>query len=179
MRTTKIGVIGSGDVGKALARGFAATGHDVKIGSREPAKLKEVAAGRITAGTFADAAEFGEIVVLATSWSGTENALELAGKSRFKGKIVLDATNPLKVEGGKAVGLERGHTDSGGELVQRWLSEAKVVKVFNSVGNGIMFKPELAGGPPDMFFCGNDEGAKKVATEILKDFGWNPIDIDE
>jgi 8-hydroxy-5-deazaflavin:NADPH oxidoreductase len=117
-------------------------------------------------------------MVLATLWDGTNAALEGAGKQNFKGKIVLDVTNPLKLgEGGRPVGLERGFSDSGGEQVQRWLPDAKVVKVFNTVGNALMFKPEFKSGPADMFFCGNDEGAKKSVSEIVKAFGWNPIDI--
>lgn len=181
MNATKIGVLGSGDVGKALAKGFAATGNDVKIGSREPAKLdawaKENGGGKISTGTFAETAAHGQLLVLATIWPGTESAIELAGLPSFKGKVVLDVTNPLKMEGGRPVGLERGFSDSGGEQVQRWLPDAHVVKVFNSVGNAHMFKPDFPGGPPDMFFCGNDKGAKATTTEILKAFGWNPVDV--
>jgi 8-hydroxy-5-deazaflavin:NADPH oxidoreductase len=183
MKTTKIGVLGSGDVGKTLAKGFAATGHDVKIGSREPSKLdawtksKEGGDGKITTGTFADTAKHGEILVLATIWPGTESAIGLAGAANFKGKLLLDVTNPLKMEGGRPVGLERGFSDSGGEQIQRWLPDARVVKAFNIVGNAHMFKPDFPGGPPDMFFCGNDEAAKKTTTEILESFGWNAVDI--
>jgi predicted dinucleotide-binding enzyme len=83
----------------------------------------------------------------------------------------------LKIDNGRPVGLAVGHTDSGGEEVQRWLPEAKVVKAFNIVGSAHMFKPDFPGGPPDMFFCGNDEATKRTVTEILKDFGWNTIDI--
>jgi predicted dinucleotide-binding enzyme len=70
-----------------------------------------------------------------------------------------------------------GHTDSGGEQVQRWLPSARVVKAFNTVGYGMMFKPDLPGGPPDMFICGNDDAAKKTVAEILKSFSWETIDI--
>ena len=181
MKTTNIGILGSGDVGKSLAKGFAALGNDVKIGSREAGKLADWAKaekGKIGAGTFADVVKHGEVLALATIWPGTENAITLAGgAAAFKGKLVFDVTNPLKIENGRPVGLERGFSDSGGETVQRWLPGAHVVKAFNIVGNAHMFKPDFPGGPPDMFFCGNDEGAKKTAAEILKDFGWNAIDI--
>src|SRR5687767_2195086 len=94
---TKIGVLGSGDVGKRLAAGFAADGHEVRIGSRDPGKLKEWAVehARITSATFEETATFGEVIVIATAWSGTENALQLAGTRHFEGKVVIDATNPL------------------------------------------------------------------------------------
>src|SRR5438477_10629182 len=97
---TKIGVLGSGDVGKVLAAGFAGDGHAVKIGSRDPGKLKEWAAGhgRVSTGTFAEAATFGELIVIATAWSGIESALKLAEPRNFEGKVVIDATNPLVME---------------------------------------------------------------------------------
>ncbi len=170
MEKRKVGILGTGDVGKALARGFASRGCDVKIGSRE--KKGELV-------TFKEAAQHGEIVVLALRWDGTENALKMADPSNFKGKVVIDATNPLKYAPGshQAEGLERGFSDSGGEQVQRWLPDAKVVKAFNIVGNALMVDPKLPGGPPTMFIGGNDEGAKKVVTDILTDFGWETIDL--
>jgi predicted dinucleotide-binding enzyme len=182
MKTTKIGILGSGDVGQALGRGFATLGNQVKIGARDAKneKLKawvDKTGANASQGTFADAAQFGDIVVLATLWPATLSVLELAGKQNFKGKILIDATNPLKIEGGRPVGLALGHTDSGGEQVQRWLPDAKVVKAFNIVGNAHMFKPDFPGGPPDMFFCGDDEGAKRTVAEALGAFGWNTVDI--
>ena len=128
-------------------------------------------------GTFADAAKFGDVVVLATSWSGTENALKLAGASSLAGKVVIDATNPLAFAPNAPPALAIGHTDSGGEQVQRWLPEARVVKAFNTIGHAHMFKPSFPGGPPDMFVCGNDADAKKTVTEICQAFGWPVIDI--
>ncbi len=181
MAKSRIGILGTGDVGRALATGFVGVGHEVKIGSRDPkgAKVKELL-GKVgrgaSAGTFAEAAAFGEVVVLATLWSGTEAAIRLAAPGNFKGKVVIDATNPLTFAENAPPALALGHTDSGGEQVQRWLPGAKVVKAFNSVGNAHMFKPQFAGGPPDMFIAGADDGAKKVVTEILTSFGWSTID---
>lgn len=182
MKTTNIGILGSGNVGQALGHGFAALGNQVKIGSRDAKneKLKGWVAKEgknASQGSFAEVAKFGEILVLATLGEGTEAAIEAAGKESFKGKVVLDVTNPLKHEGGQPVGLERGFNDSGGEQIQRALPDAKVVKVFNTVGNALMFKPEFKSGPADMFFCGNDDIAKKSVAEIITAFGWNPIDI--
>lgn len=171
----KVGVIGSGDVGKALAAGFIAHGHEAKVGTREPAKLAEWAATtKASVGSVAEAAAFGELVVLATAWSGTEQALASAGN--LSGKIVIDATNPLAHVDGKPT-LALGHTDSGGEQVQRWAKGAKVVKAFNIINAGAMVDPQFAGGPPDMFIAGDDVEAKQTVTAILKDFGWPVTDV--
>ncbi len=172
MKSMRVGILGTGGVGKALGKGFAAHGHDVKIGSRE---AKKTEAGDFV--TFAEAAAHGELVVLCTSWKGTEHALELAGAKNLAGKVLIDATNPLKEVDGRPVGLERGWDDSGGEQVQRWVPAAKVVKAFNIVGNALMVDPKLPGGPPTMMIGGNDDGAKKTVTEILTDFGWETVDL--
>jgi len=121
--------------------------------------------------------KFGDAVVLAPLWAGTENAIKLAGLENFAGKVVIDAINPLVFEPGRGPALALGHTDSGGEQVRRWLPSAHVVKAFNIVGYAHMFRPDFPGGPPDMFICGNDAGAKRTVTAILKDFGWLTIDI--
>ncbi len=171
----KIGILGSGDVGKALARGFASRSHEVTISSREPEKLQEFVAGqngRIRAGSFKEAAESGELVVLATLFAGTKHAIELAGPSNFAGKPVIDCTNPLKFEEGKMPELSIGFDNSAGEEVQRWLPDAKVVKAFNIIGSQFMIDPRLPGGPPTMFIAGNDDGAKKTVTELIESLGW-------
>lgn len=180
MNLSKVGILGSGDVGKALGKGFVQHGCEVKIGSRDPSKLRDWAAAtgpKASVGTFTEATNFADVVVLATLWSGTEHAIELAGRSNFAGKVLLDATNPLVFKPNAPPSLALGHTDSGGEQVQRWLPDARVVKVFNTVGNAHMVQPAFPGGPPDMFLCGNDESAKAVAIDICKSFGWNTIDI--
>jgi 8-hydroxy-5-deazaflavin:NADPH oxidoreductase len=178
----KIGILGTGDVGRALGNAFIALGHEVKMGSREAANEKAAAWAstsgiNASTGTFSEAAQFGDVVVLALLWAGTENALRLAGSENFAGKVVIDAVNPLIIEPGKPIALALGHTDSAGEQIQRWLPSARVVKAFNIVGNTHMFKPDFPGGPPDMFICGNDDAAKQTVTGILSDFGWPTIDI--
>ena len=176
----KVGILGSGDVGKALGKGFISRGHDVRIGSREPSKLdawvKENGA-KASTGTFEEAAKFGELIVFATLGHAVENVIELAGADSFDGKIVIDATNPLKNEPNKLPELYVGHTDSLGEQIQRWLPKAKVVKAFNTVGNAYMIDPKFSGGPPDMFIGGDDKAAKEKVSAICKDFGWGVVDL--
>jgi predicted dinucleotide-binding enzyme len=182
MTPTKIGILGTGDVGRALGAGFLSRGHQVMMGSRDAKNDKAQAwakegGARASTGTFADAAAFGDIVVLSTLWTGTRNALDLAGPDRLAGKVLIDTTNPLDFSKGFPPTLAVGHTDSGGESVQRWAPKALVVKCFNIVGNAHMIDPKLPGGPPDMWIAGNDEGAKKKVGAILRDFGWpEPID---
>jgi len=178
----RIGILGTGDVGRSLANGFLDLGHEVRMGSRDSGNAKAAAwvskAGpRASAGTFAETARFAELVVLATLWSGTENALRLAGAENVAGKVLMDATNPLAFAPGAGPSLTLGHTDSGGEQVQRWVPGARVVKAFNTVGFAHMIQPRFPGGPPDMFICGNDAPAKGTVTEILTGFGWNTVDI--
>ncbi|MDP9361435.1 MAG: NAD(P)-binding domain-containing protein [Acidobacteriota bacterium] len=179
MKNMKIGILGSGDVGKSFARGFGALGHEVKIGSRSPEKLSEFVSGqgeRVSSCTFEEAAGFGDLIVLATLGVATEEAINLAGKQNFDHKVVIDATNPLDFSSG-APRLSVGHTDSLGEQVQRSLPNARVVKAFNTVGNPLFFKPQLPGGPPDMFIGGNDPEAKKLVSQVCDAFGWGVIDL--
>jgi hypothetical protein len=178
----RVGILGSGPVGQALGIGFANAGHTVKMGSRDPRQEKITqwlakAGARTSAGTFADTATFGELLVLATLWSGTESAIKLADPRNFTGKVVIDATNPLDFSSGPTPRLAVGHTNSGGEQVQRWLAGARVVKAFNTVGNVHMVNPEFPGGPPDMFICGNDAKAKQTVADVLTTFGWGTIDV--
>jgi hypothetical protein len=180
METMKVGILGSGDVGKSFARAFGALKHEVKIGSRTPEKLNEFVAqagDRVTASTFEETARFGDIVVIATLGVGTEDAIRIADPGNFRGKVVIDATNPLDFSPGGPPKLAIGHHDSLGERVQRWLPLARVVKAFNTVGNPLFYKPQLPGGPPDMFICGNDADAKKLVSQICREFGWGVIDV--
>ena len=179
----KVAILGSGTVGQALGRAFAALGHDVRLGTRRPEddKLKlwvRETGSRASVASFGEAAKFGELAVLATAWSGTENAIKLADPKNLAGKVVIDVTNPLKHMPNGPPALALGHTDSGGEQVQRWLPAARVVKCFNIVGNAHMVKPQFPGGPPDMFICGNDGDAKQTVDSLVRSLGWPPaIDI--
>jgi predicted dinucleotide-binding enzyme len=177
-----IGILGTGDVGRTLGAGLVRLGHQVKLGSRDPQSpavktwLSSAGNGG-TAGTFAETAKFGEMVIVATLWSGTENALALAGERNLAGKVVIDATNPLVFTPGRPPELALGHRDSGGEQVQRWLPASRVVKCFNMVGHAHMVNPSFPGGPPDMFICGNDSAAKDTVAKLLSSLGWPSTDI--
>ena len=176
----KIAVFGTGDVGQALGKGFVTLGHEVKMGSRSADNDKATAwakemGPKASVGTYADAAAFGELVVLATLGVANEEVLKSAGHDKLAGKVVIDATNPLDHSAGFPPKLAYAGNDSGGERVQKAVPNAKVVKAFNIVGNPLMFRPELPGGPPDMFIAGNDEEAKKTVGGILKDFGWGAV----
>lgn len=178
----KVGVLGTGDVGRALGRAFVTLGHEVRMGSRSAANevaqaWAEEQGPRASVGTFAEAAAFGEVIVLATLGVANEAILGGIGPEPFRGKVVIDTTNPLDFSAGFPPKLAIAGSDSGGEQVQRLLPGAHVVKAFNTVGNAFMFRPDFPGGPPDMFICGDDEGAKRSVTALLRDFGWDTVDI--
>ena len=170
-----MGILGSGEVGQALGRGFASRGYSVMLGSRTPGsdKLKTWVGKngpRASTGTFAQASAYGDILVLATLGSAAEDAIDLARPANFRGKLLIDATNPLDFSKGMPPGLFIGVTDSLGERVQRKLPETKVVKCFNTVGNKQMVDPTYR--DVEMLICGNDKAAKQEVDRILKEFGW-------
>jgi predicted dinucleotide-binding enzyme len=177
----KIGIIGSGVVGQTLAAGFLKHGHEVEIGTRDPAKLKDWSAKHpgIKVKTFAEAAAFGDVVVLAVAGQVALEAVKLVGPKALRGKTVIDACNPIG--GGPPVNGVLSYfttmTDSLMERLQKAYPEAHFVKAFNSVGNGQMVNPQFAGGRPTMFICGADAGAKKTVTQILDQFGWDTEDM--
>ena len=179
----KVGILGTGDVGRALGVGFIALGHEVRIGARSANHEKALEwvgemGAKASQGTFADAAKFGEIVVFATLGVANPEVVKAIGPETVAGKVVIDATVPLDFSKGFPPDLAIKGDDSGGETLQRLIPAAKVVKAFNTVPNALMFKPELPGGPPDMFIAGDDAGAKATVTGILNDFGWpNVIDM--
>jgi len=173
----KIGILGSGEVGRALGSGFAVRGHDVKIGSRSPRSAElvawsEKAGSKASTGTFAEAAKHGEVLLLAVQGTAAEDVIKLASPENFGTKVLIDVTNPLDHSGGPAPGLFVGSKDSLGERIQRLLPNTKVVKCFNTVSNTQMVDPKYAGGAPEMLIAGNDAAAKEKVVGILKEFGW-------
>jgi 8-hydroxy-5-deazaflavin:NADPH oxidoreductase len=179
----KIGIIGSGPVGRVLASAFLKEGHDVMLGTRNTSKEEVVkwknenAPGKT--GSFEETSMFGELLVLATGGSVTEEAIQLAGIDHFKNKVVIDATNPIAAAPPEN-GVLNFFTDLNGSLmerIQKLIPDAKLVKAFNSVGNAFMYKPHFPGGIPTMFICGNDDAAKKTVTDILTAFGFETEDM--
>jgi len=177
----KIGVIGSGVVGKTLAAGFLKHGHAVTIGTREASKLKDWAAQHKGAkvASFAETAGSAEVVVLAVAGGAALDALKLIGAANIDGKPVIDATNPIG--GGPPVHGVLSYftslTDSLMERLQKACPKAHFVKAFNSVGAGQMVDPQFAGGKPTMFICGDADGAKKTVAKLIEDFGWEVADM--
>ena len=180
---SRVGVLGSGEVGRRLAGAFRSRGHDVMIGSRDPAKpeLREWLSGDgagVEAATFAQAAEHGELLVLAVLGNAAEEAIADAGRDNFSSKVVIDAMNPLDFSGGFPPKLSITGEDSLGERVQRALPDARVVKAFNTIGNPYFLDPKFSEGEPTMLIAGDDEGAKRTVGDVLADFGWsNTVDI--
>jgi 8-hydroxy-5-deazaflavin:NADPH oxidoreductase len=179
----RVGVLGSGEVGRCLAAGFSGRGHEVMIGSRDPGKaeLREWLAGDgsgIQVGTFAETAAHGELLVLAVLGNAAEEAIADAGPDNFKGKVVIDAMNPLDFSGGFPPKLSVAGEDSLGERVQRVLPDARVVKAFNTIGNPYFVDPSFSEGQPTMLIAGNDQSAKDTVRDVLTDFGWSStVDI--
>lgn len=178
----KIGIIGSGSVAQTLAAGFAAHGHAVMVGTREPGKLADWAAAHpsVQVGGLADTAAFGELAVLAVKGTAAEAALRGADAGRhLAGKLVIDATNPI-ADLPPEQGVLRFFTtldDALMERLQKAFPALKLVKAFNSVGTGLMIDPQLAGGRPTMFIAGDDAGAKAQATALLAEVGWDAADM--
>ena len=178
----KIAVLGSGSVGQTLADGFLKHGYEVTRGSREPGKMgewKTRAGARASTGTFAAAAAWGELVVLAVRGSAAESVLDLAGAANLAGKTVIDTCNPI-AEAAPTNGVLHYFTtleDSLMERLQRRVPAARFVKAFSCVGHAFMVNPQFPGGPPTMFTCGNDAGAKDEVGRILVQFGWDIEDL--
>ena len=180
----KIGILGSGIVGRVLGSAFIAEGNEVMLGTRDVQKtevvkwLAENPAAK--AGSFEETATFGELIVLAASGDIMADLINTAGIENFKNKVVIDASNPIDQTKPPVNGVLPYFTttdESLMEQLQKILPDAKLVKAFNSVGNGLMYKPDFGGQKPTMFICGNDEEAKRTVTQILDAFGWETEDM--
>ena len=177
----KVGILGSGDVAKALAGGFIKHGHKVVLGTRDTGKLKDFVAQHSSAqaASFADAAKFGEVVVLAVKGTVALDALQAAGAANLANKPVIDATNPI-ADAPPTNGVLKFFTNLDQSLMERLqtaLPDVHFVKAFNSVGNAAMVNPQFPGGKPTMFICGNDDKAKATVGGICDQFGWEVADM--
>jgi hypothetical protein len=180
--TMKIGILGSGEVGRSLGAGFLRHGYQVTVGSRSPEKLDEwrtKAGNGARVGTFAEAASFGDLLVLAVKGTVAKDALALAGEENLRGKPMIDATNPI-ADAAPENGVLRFFTsldESLMEQLQQAYPDARFVKAFNSVGNALMVNPDFGGVRPTMFICGNDTAAKQEVGRIVDQFGFDVEDM--
>ncbi|WEK36405.1 MAG: NAD(P)-binding domain-containing protein [Candidatus Pseudobacter hemicellulosilyticus] len=178
----KIGILGAGNVGRVLGKGLLDAGHSVLISNREPQSeslftWKEQLGAGCHTGTFAEAAAFGDVIIIAINWNGVQELLQGLGAAALKDKIVIDLCNAVSFSETPQLAL-KGIT--AGELVQQWLPDSKVVKTLNMVGASRMVNPSYAQGIPTMFLCGNDAGAKQQVTTLLEALGWKDnIDLGD
>ncbi|MBV6640187.1 MAG: NAD(P)-binding domain-containing protein [Cyclobacteriaceae bacterium] len=176
----KVGILGSGNVGKTLADGFIKHGYDVKIGSGSPEKLSEWRSGagdKGSVGSFKEAAAFGEVLVLAVKGTVVEKILNEV-RSEIDGKTIIDATNPIADEAPEE-GLVKFTTDLSNSLMEKLQAtfpKANFVKAFNSVGAHLMVNPQFE-VTPTMFIAGNNEESKNVVSKILDQFGYEAEDL--
>jgi 8-hydroxy-5-deazaflavin:NADPH oxidoreductase len=172
----QIAILGTGNVGAALGQRWAAAGHDIVFGVRQPGAAKvaavvKKAGARARAVAVREAAAGADVVVLATPFGAAQQAIAECGN--LGGKIVIDCNNPLLAD---LSGLTVGHEDSAGEMVARWAKGAKVVKTLNTTGSGNMLDPRYGRESLSMFLCGDDADAKKVVTGLVAELGFEPID---
>ena len=168
----KIGVLGTGSVGSAIASKLVSLGHDVKMGSRSATNDKALAwvasaGSRASAGTFADAAAFGEVVFNCTNGNATLEAVRAAGADAIADKVLVDLANRLPLPPERGISL--------GEAVQQAVPRARVVKALNTVNAQVMVEPARLPGSHAVLICGNDAEAKRVVRGLLESFGWREI----
>lgn len=177
---TRVGVIGSGAVGQALAKGFKQHGYDVRIASRTAGKLAAFAAASgVPAGTFGDVAAWADTLVLAVKGGAALDALREIGEARLGTRLVIDATNPI-ADAPPEDGVLRyftGPNESLMERLQQAFPQARFVKAFSCIGNALMVNPALQGGRSAMFICGNDEAAKAEVRALVERFGHDAWDM--
>ena len=172
----RIGIIGSGNVGGTLGTRFAQNGHQVIFSSREPGspemqELVAKAGSNTKAATAADAVSGSDVLVVATPWAATHEALRMAGD--LTGKILIDVLNPLSPD---LASLTVGNTSSAAEMVAQWAHGAKVVKAFNTVGFNVMQNSVFPQGKAVMFYCGDDAEAKKQVATLVDELGFEGVD---
>jgi len=178
----KAGVIGSGAVGRTIAKGLLTHGYDVMIGTNDPSKsdaLKDATGGKARVGSFAETASFGELIVLAVKGTAAEDVLRRIGAEKLRGKTVIDTSNPI-ADSPPVNGVLRYFTTLDESLMERLQKAApgvRFVKAFSCAGHRYMVNPDFGGPRPTMFICGNDDDAKNGVTRLLHLFGWDVEDL--
>ncbi|WP_329563468.1 NADPH-dependent F420 reductase [Kitasatospora sp. NBC_01266] len=178
----RIGILGSGSVGQTLANKLLTLGHEITLGSRSGSNQTGSAWAQAAGphgqnGTFADAAEFGELVINATLGTGALAALEAAGAKALAGKVLVDVCNPLVFAEDGTLSLDPVNTDSVGEQIQRAFPDTRVVKALNTLSAPVMVDPTRVPGRHQLFIAGEDAGAKQEVVALLESFGWPGADI--
>lgn len=174
----RFGVLGTGEVGRAIAGKLVGVGHQVTMGSRsaDNAALTEWVARTgpgASGGTFAEAAAFGEAVVNCTAGVNSLDALTAAGADNLDGKVLIDVANAVIVSGRiEAPTLDRPNTDSLAERIQAAFPGARVVKTLNTINCDVMVNPDLVAGEHVIFVTGDDASAKELTKGVLRSFGW-------
>ena len=172
----KIGIIGTGNMGKGLGKIWAEKNHQIMFGSRDPVNAEKLANSfetNVLGGTYADAAQFGDVVVLAVPWSAAQESIQVVGD--LTKKIVIDCTNAVAPHLG---GLLLGHTTSAAEKIAEWAKGAKVVKAFNSLGADNLTKLQFGSQNASTFICGDDLEAKSIVHKLGEEIGFDVIDAD-
>jgi 8-hydroxy-5-deazaflavin:NADPH oxidoreductase len=178
--TSRIGIIGSGEVGKSLSKSFIKRGYQVILGSEHPPKIAEFKKENpgLETAAFRQCAQQADIVVLCVKGTAAEKVVDQV-KTDISGKIVIDATNPIAdapPENG-VLKYFTNYDESLMERLQKIAPDAHFVKAFNSIGSGLMDNPDFGGLRPTMFICGNNDSAKKTVSEILGKFGFDVEDL--
>lgn len=175
----RIGILGSGYVGKALAYGFRKESHEVMLATRNPnaeaaRRLSQEVGAPVR--SYGDTARWAELAVICTPWIVATDVIRLARPESLRGKTVIDTTNPFIFHRDKAPEWQIGPNTSAGEIIQFLLPDSNIVKAFNTTSSNFMYQPQFDEGAPSMFICGDDAGAKQTVHGILESFGWQPAD---
>ena len=182
MEPRKMAFLGGGKVGRTLSAGLARHGHQVMIGSRDPesvqiAEWQAQVGPAASAGTYPEASAWADWVFMCVPGTAVETAILLAGKGALDGKLVIDVTNAMTTVDDDHITLSWGVDDSAAQHIQRAVPTARVVKAFNTTGVNSMVDPDVPCPPPSMPICGNDAEAKADVAELLRDVGWEPVDL--
>ena len=170
----EIGVIGTGDMGHALADALSDAGHTIMIGSRDTQRGQEVSeefGPTVSGGSNAEAAQFADVIVLAIPFEGSESVISECGS--LAGKTIIDVTNPVDFQN---LQIQVENDTSGGEEIARMAPDASVVKAFNAIHAEVIIEPEFDDDRPPVFYCGDDEDAKRIVSELIEDCGLDAID---